>query len=94
MIQSYDSVTAKIHMVPVDKKLWTNSWEPFAFYLFWADVYLLILTHFPQVPHICVGEMGGIGLGNRFSSVQCQTITWTNAALLSIGCLGTNVSEI
>ena len=35
-----------------------------------------------------------IGSGNVFFSVRHQAITWTNAGLLSIGPLGTNLSEI
>ena len=34
-----------------------------------------------------------IGLGNDLASVQHQAITWTNAELLSIRPLGTNLSE-
>ena len=35
-----------------------------------------------------------IGSGNDLSPVQCQIITWTNADLLSIGSLQTDLSEI
>ena len=35
-----------------------------------------------------------IGSGDGLSPVRRQAITWTNAALLSIGPLWTNVSEI
>ena len=35
-----------------------------------------------------------IGLGNGLSPVQCQAIMWTNAGLLSVRPLGTNLSEI
>ena len=35
-----------------------------------------------------------ISLGNGLSPVPFQAITWTNAGLLSIGLLGTNISEI
>ena len=35
-----------------------------------------------------------IGSENGLSLIQLQTITWTNAALLSNGPLGTNFSEI
>ena len=35
-----------------------------------------------------------IGSGNGLLSVRHQTITWTNAGLLSIGLLGTYFSEI
>ena len=35
-----------------------------------------------------------IGSGNGLSPLRCQAIAWTNAAILSIGLLGTNFSEI
>ena len=35
-----------------------------------------------------------IGSGNGLSPIQLQTITWTNAGLLSIGLLKTNFNEI
>ena len=35
-----------------------------------------------------------IGWGNDLTPVRSQAITWSNAALLSIGPLGTNFSEI
>ena len=47
-----------------------------------------ILTHLPLVPWVRIGS------GNGLSPVWRQAITWTNAALLSIGSLGTNFSEI
>ena len=44
--------------------------------------------------HICISNWIIIGSGNGLSPVRRQTITWTNAGLLSIGLLGTNFSEI
>ena len=55
---------------------------------------LICLSHLPQVPHICIGELGCIGSGNGLSPVRRQAITWTNAFLLSIRPLRTNFSEI
>ena len=48
------------------------------------------------VPHIYDGELGQVGIGSRnsLSSVRRQAIPWINAALLSIGHVGTNFSEI
>ena len=44
--------------------------------------------------HILVGEWVIIGSGNGLSPDGLQAITWTNGAFLSIGFLGTNLSEI
>ena len=44
--------------------------------------------------HICVGNLIIIGSDNGLSPGRCQAITWTNAAILLIGPLGTNLSEI
>ena len=44
--------------------------------------------------HICVGYLTIIGSYNRLSSNRRQTIIWTNAGILSIESLGTNLSEI
>ena len=48
------------------------------------------LTHAPLIPHIWVS----VGLGNGLSPVRRQAITWTNAGLLSIRRMRTNLSEI
>ena len=44
--------------------------------------------------HICVSELTIIGSDNGLSPGQRQAIIWTNAGILLIGPLGTNVSEI
>ena len=54
-------------------------------------VYCQSLTHLP--PSAAVNWVS-IGSGNGLSPVRRQTITWTNANLLSIGLLGRNFSEI
>ena len=47
------------------------------------------------MPHINVSVNSiSIGSGNGLSPVRRQAITWTNAGFLSIGTLGTNLSEI
>ena len=43
--------------------------------------------------HICVSNLTIIGSGNGLSPGRRQAIIWTNAGILLIGPLGTNVSE-
>ena len=52
------------------------------------------LTHWGRVMHICVSKLTIIGSDNGLSPCQRQAIVWTNAGILSIGPLGTNLSEI
>ena len=52
------------------------------------------LTHWGRVTHICVGKLTIIGPDNGLSPERRQAIIWTNAAILLIGTLGTNFSEI
>ena len=52
------------------------------------------LTHWGRVTHICVGKLTNIGSDNGLSPGRRQAIIWTNAGILSIGPLGTNLSEI
>ena len=54
----------------------------------------IILTHWGQQTHICVGNLANIGSDDGLPPVRCQGIVWTNAAILLIGPLGTNFSEI
>ena len=44
--------------------------------------------------HICVSKRTTIGSDNGLSPGRRQAIIWTNAGMLLIGALGTNVSEI
>ena len=44
--------------------------------------------------HICVGKLTIIGSDNRLSPGRRQAIIRTNAGILLIGTLGTNLSEI
>ena len=59
-----------------------------------SDMRRLNLTHWGRVTHICVGKLTIIGSDNGLSPERRQAIIWTNAGLLLIGPLGTNVSEI
>ena len=52
------------------------------------------LTHWGRVTHICVNNLTIIGSDNGLSPNRRQAITWTNAGILFIGPLGTNLSEI
>ena len=52
------------------------------------------LTHWGRVTHICVSKLIMIGSDNGLSPDRRQAIIWTNAGLLLIGPLGTNVSDI
>ena len=51
-------------------------------------------THWGQATHICVSKLSIIGADNGLSPDRRQAIIWTNAGLLLIEPLGTNVSEI
>ena len=44
--------------------------------------------------HICVSKLTIIGSDNDLSPDRRQAITWTNAGILLIGALGTNLNEI
>ena len=52
------------------------------------------LTNLPQCPIYASVNWVSIGSDNGLTPVRRQVITWTNTALLSIGPLGTNFSEI
>ena len=44
--------------------------------------------------HICISKLTIIGWDNGLLPGQCQAIVWTNAGILLIRPLGTNLSEI
>ena len=48
----------------------------------------------PSDSYMRVGKVTIIGSDNGLSPGRRQAIIWTNAGILSIGPLGTNVSEI
>ena len=54
----------------------------------------IVLTHRGRVTHICVGNSTIIVSDNGLSPYRRQAIIWTNAGILLIGPLGTNLSEI
>ena len=53
-----------------------------------------VLTHWGRVTHICVGNSTIISSDNGLSPGRRQAIILINAAILLIGHLGTNLSEI
>ena len=54
----------------------------------------VILTHWGRVTHIYVNKLTIIYSDNGLSPGRRQAIIWTNAGILLIGPLGTNLSEI
>ena len=59
-----------------------------------ASHVFIFLTHWGRVTHICVNKLTIISSDNGLSPGRRQAIIWTNAGILLIGPLGTNVSEI
>ena len=53
-----------------------------------------VCVHWGRVTYICVSDLTNIGSDNGLSPGRCQSIIRTNAGLLLIGPLGTNLSEI
>ena len=58
-----------------------------------SSSFVLFLTHWGRVTHICVGKLVIIGSDNGLSPDRRQTIIWINAGLLSIGPLRKCFSE-
>ena len=84
------SISIKIHTFSLKelhlKKLYVK-WQPFC-------LGLHVLTHWGRVTHICIGKLTNIGSDNGLAPGRRQAIIWTNAGILLIGLLGTNLSEI
>ena len=55
---------------------------------------LMVALYWGRVTHICVSKLSIIGSDNGLSPGRRQAIIWTNAEILLIRTLGTNVSEI
>ena len=51
------------------------------------------LTHWGRVMHICISKLAIVGSDNGLSPDQRQAIIWTNAGILLIGPLGTNLNQ-
>ena len=62
----------------------------------WFDGWCMddMLTHWGRVTHICVSELPIIGSDNGLSPGRRQAIIWTNAVILLIRTLRTNLNEI
>ena len=58
------------------------------------SIELYLLTHWGRVTHICIGNLTIIGSDNSLSPDRRQAIIGTNAGILLIQTLGTNISEI
>ena len=56
--------------------------------------WLVALTHWGRVTHICVSKLTIIGSDNGLSPGRPQAIIWTNAGILLIQTSETNFSEI
>ena len=52
----------------------------------WRDCrqWVVLLTHWGWVTHICVGKLTTIGSDNGLSPGHCQAITWTNVVIYYI----------
>ena len=61
---------------------------------FQGNALRLFLTHWGRETHICVGKLTIIASDNGLSPGRRQAIIWTNAGILLIGPLGTNINEI
>ena len=61
--------------------------------MYWG-VYVILLTHWGRVTHICVSKLTTIGSDNGLAPHRHQAIIWTNAGILLIGPLRTNFIEI
>ena len=55
---------------------------------------VVFLNHCNRVKHICVTKLTNIGSNNGLAPDWRQASIWTNAEILVIGPLGTNISEI
>ena len=53
--------------------------------------HVTLLTHWSRVMHISVSKLTTIGSDNGLSPGRCQANIWTNAGILLIGPLGTNL---
>ena len=62
-------------------------------YICWRKNWFLPIriNHWSRVTHICVGKLIIIGSDNGLSPARRQAIIWTNAAILLIRPLGTNI---
>ena len=89
-------------LLPNLNQCWIQSSKKphFIYHINWKDTIekmglkIVCLTHWGRLTHTCVSKLTTIGLDNGLSPGQCQTSIKTNAGILLIGPLGTNLSEI
>ena len=72
----------------------TTETMPYNIYVLLKLNWLVVLTHWGRVTHICVGKLTIIGSDNGLSPGRRQAIIWTNYGILLIWPLGTNFTEI
>ena len=75
----------------IEKKISFITYSHFRSYHMWL---VLLLTHWGRVMHICISKLTTIGSDNGLAPDRRPAIIWTNAGILLIGPLGTNLSEI
>ena len=63
------------------------------FKLQFISTYPVLLTHWGRATHLCASKLPTIGSDNGLSPGRRLAIIWTNARILLIRTLGTNVSE-
>ena len=69
----------------------TSLWPPYDIWCHGSLSTEVWLTHWGRVTHICVGKLTIIGSDNGLSPDRRQAIIWTNAGILLIGPLGTDI---
>ena len=96
MTQSWKSVHVRLVIMVADELGPNSPQSNHNHYIFIAIsvIHSGWLTHWGRVTHIYVSDLTIIGSDNGLSPGRHQTIIWTNAWILLIWLLGTNVSEI
>ena len=88
------NLTPHLGSLYINRVLQGGSWY-YGSYLYILIIYIyMLLTHWGRVAHICVSKQIIMVSDNGLSPDRRQAIIWTNAGLLLIGLLGTNLSEI
>ena len=77
-----------------DPKAHTHTLKGMSSALMYQNGFVIPLTHWGRVTHICVSKLTIIGSDNGLSPDRRQAIIRTNAGILLIGPLGINFSEI
>ena len=90
-IQNSVEIQTSIAISTFGNKIQSGSWK-----IMVENVvqYSFLLTHWGRVTHIWVSQLTTIGSDNGLSPSRRQAIIWTNAGILLIRPLGTNVNEM